>query len=164
MQRPSTIAPIIATLLLMALNLTAGCSGTGPTPIAAQPSRASISEGEANDRGPLVFTRNVGNEVSMKTADLQDLGVVEMTIEHPKDGKQMYAGLALTRLIEAAKPSTDAALIFTASDAYTVHIPLADVQQCSDCIVAFDGDSFGLIMPDSGSSFWVKDIISIEAR
>jgi molybdate/tungstate transport system substrate-binding protein len=112
----------------------------------------------------LAFTGQVGNELALSMTDLEGMDVVERTVEHPKDGDQTYTGLMLTTLLELAQPTDDATLTFTASDAYAVDVPVSEAWACADCMVAFDGDTLRLAMPGFGSSYWVKDVVSIEAR
>lgn len=147
-----TLAAFIA-----ALALASGCAQPAATPA---PTTASEPPGEA----ALSFTGQVENELSLSRADLEGMEVVERTIEHPKDGDQTYTGIMLTTLLGEAQPMADATLTFTASDAYSVDVPVSEAEACADCMVAFDGDSLRLVMPGFGSSFWVKDLVSVEAK
>ena len=97
-------------------------------------------------------------------ADLEAMGRSELTIEHPKEGQQTYSGVFLSALLDRAQPSADGVLTFTAVDAYAVDVPVADARACEECLVAFDSGTLRLVMPDMGSSFWVKDVVFIEAR
>jgi hypothetical protein len=145
-------------LLLLALGvMAAGCSQATPAPQAAAETYSSAEP-------VLTFTGQVENPLSLSRADLEGMGVVEKAIEHPKDGVQMVTGILLSTLLEGAEPSRDATLTFTASDAYSVDVPVGDAEVCTDCMVAFDGDTLRLIMPGFGSSFWVKEVVSIEAK
>jgi ABC-type molybdate transport system substrate-binding protein len=112
----------------------------------------------------LTFTGKVENRLGLSRADLDSMEVVDKTIEHPKNGAQTYTGIMLHVLLEEAHPSDDATLTFTASDAYSVDVPFGEAKTCVDCLVAFDGDRLRLVMPGFGSSFWVKDVVSIEAK
>jgi len=136
--------------------LAAGCSGTASSP---QPTQAPAGD------PILTFTGEVGNELALSMADLQGMDVVDRTMPGPKGGEEeTYTGVPLTALIERAQPADDATLTFTAVDAYSVQVPVSDAEACADCMVAFDGDSLRLAMPDFGSSYWVKDLVSIEAN
>lgn len=112
----------------------------------------------------LAFTGKVEKELSLSWADLEGLDVVERTIEHPKDGAQTYIGVSLSTLVEESQPGDGATLTFTASDAYSVQVPVSEANACGDCMLAFDGDILRLVMPGFGSSFWVKDVVSVEAK
>jgi len=150
--RLRTLIPLLAGLALVT-----GCIQATPTP--EPTSRVRLSTGLV-----LTFTGQVQNELALSMADLEGMDVVEKTIEHPKDGDQTYTGLMLSTLLEEGQPSGDAILTFTASDAYSVDVPVRDAEACADCMVAFDGDTLRLLMPGFGSSFWVKDVVSIEAK
>jgi molybdate/tungstate transport system substrate-binding protein len=119
---------------------------------------------ESNGEAALTFTGQVENELSLAMADLEGMDVVEKTIEHPKDGEQAYTGVLLSTLIAKAQPSDDATLTFTATDAYSVDVPVSEAKACADCMVVFQDGSLRLAMPGFGSSFWVKDVVSIEAK
>jgi len=111
----------------------------------------------------LSVTGAVENELALSMADLEALGVEELAVEHPKKGAQTYEGVRLSKVLDAAKP-TGETLTFTAADGYTIDLPLADAQACTDCLIAFDEGSLRLAMPDMESSLWVKDLVSIEVK
>jgi DMSO/TMAO reductase YedYZ molybdopterin-dependent catalytic subunit len=142
-------------ILIAALALVGGCAQ--PAPTAEQPPQLS-------DDPLLSLTGEVENQLSLSMADLHGMDVVERTIAHPKDGNQTYTGVTLITLLERAQPADSATLTFTAADAYSVEVPVGDARACADCLVAFDGDALRLVMPGFGSSYWVKDVVSVEAR
>jgi hypothetical protein len=114
----------------------------------------------------LLITGAVEEEQGLALEALQAMEVVELSTEHPKKGEQTYTGVRLNDLLDLASVKTEAtSLLSTASDGYQVEINLADVQACTDCLVAFaEDDTLNLVMPGMESSFWVKDVIEIEAR
>ena len=132
----------------------------GPAVQSAEPAQASAPSGEA----VLTFTGKVGNELHLSGADLEQMDAVDKSIEHPKEGDQTYTGVTLGTLLGEAKPADDTTLTFTATDAYSVDVPVSDAEACADCMVAFNDSSLRLIMPGFGSSYWVKDLVSIEAK
>jgi DMSO/TMAO reductase YedYZ molybdopterin-dependent catalytic subunit len=143
-------------VLIGALILAAGCSGTTSSP---EPTQAPAGD------PILTFVGQVDNELALSMADLQGMDVVERTMPGPKGGEEeTYTGVPLSALIARAQPADDATLTFTAVDAYSVDVPMSDAEACEDCIVAFHNDSLRLVMPDFGSSYWVKDLVSIEAK
>jgi len=111
----------------------------------------------------LSVTGAVENELALSTADLEALGVEEVTVEHPKKGEQTYEGVRLSKVLEAAAPTGDT-LTFTAADDYSIDLPLADAQACADCLVAVDEDGLSLAMSGMEGMFWVKDLIAIEVK
>ena len=92
--------------------------------------------------------------------------VVQITTEHPSKGEQTYEGVRLNALLDLAGLQTDAAMLnMIASDGYSADAPLADVQACADCLVAFhsSGD-LRMVMPGMSSDAWVKKMIEIEIK
>jgi molybdate/tungstate transport system substrate-binding protein len=111
----------------------------------------------------LSITGAVENERALSRADLEAMGVEELTVEHPKKGEQTYEGVRLGKILEAASPTGDT-LTFTADDGYTIDLALADAQACEDCLAAFDGDILRLAMSGMEGMFWVKGLVSIEVK
>jgi hypothetical protein len=144
----------------LGLTLATGCASVAPVDPTESAPEASESAGEI----ALTFIGKVDNELTLSRADLRGMDVVETTIEHPKEGERAFEGVKVTTLLEEARPNEDATLTFTATDAYSVDVPVEDAKACTDCMVAFEDDTLRLIMPDFGSSYWVKDLISIEAK
>jgi hypothetical protein len=144
-------------LLIAALAFASGCAQAVPVP-------KPTVERDANDDAALTFTGRTENELTLSITDLQTMDVVEKTIEHPKKGEETYTGVMLSTLLDQAGPADEATLTFTATDAYSVDVPVSDARACTDCMVAFDGDTLRLIMPSFGSSYWVKEVVSIEAK
>jgi len=118
---------------------------------------ASVPSAPAADAA-LSVTGAVENELALSRSDLEAMGAEEITVEHPKKGEQTYEGVRLSKVLEAAGP-TGATLTLTADDGYSVDLPLADVQACADCLVAFDGDSLRMAMPGMDTNFWVKGVV-----
>lgn len=118
------------------------------------------------DSAELVVGGAVAQEVALSAAALGDFEVVEVTVEHPRDGARDYTGIRLNALLDrAGVDAGSATLIVTASDGYAARIGLADVQACADCLVAFGDDgTFLLAMPGMEIGAWVKDVVSIEAE
>ena len=149
--------------LFTAIALATAC--TSRTPSAAGVDVAVPTPGsEAQSPVVLTFSGLVETELSLSMADLEAMGKSELTIEHPKEGRQTYSGVFLNTLLDRAQPAADGVLTFTAVDAYAVDVPVADARACTECMVALDGGTLRLVMPDMGSSFWVKDVVSIEAK
>jgi len=114
-------------------------------------------------KAALSMTGAVENELALSIADLEALGVEDLSVEHPRKGAQTYEGVRLSKILEAAVPTGDT-LTFTAADDYSIDLPLADAQACADCLVAFDEGSLRLAMPEMESALWVKDLVSIEVK
>jgi len=154
---------LIQAALFTAIALATAC--TSRTPAAAGADVAAHTPGsEAQSPVVLTFSGLVATELALSMADLEAMGKSELTIEHPKEGRQTYSGVLLSALLDRAQPAPDGVLTFTAVDAYAVDVPVDDARACKECMVAYDGSTLRLVMPDMGSSFWVKDVVSIEAR
>ena len=153
---------IVLMLLMASLMVFGGCAEPTPTPT---PPTATPVEQEASGEVPLGVTNQVENELAFSMSNLRSMEVVEITVKHPKEeGEVTYTGVRLNDILDKAGVSDDAELTFTASDAYTAVVPVSDARACKDCLVAFQNGSLRMVMPDMGSSFWVKDVISIEAK
>ncbi len=114
----------------------------------------------------LNITGAVENELALTLDDLKGMEVVQITTEHPSKGEQTYEGVRLNALLDLAKLQADATTLnMIASDGYSADAPLADVQACTDCLVAFhsSGD-LRMVMPGMSSDAWVKKLIKIEIK
>ena len=114
----------------------------------------------------LSITGAVENELTLTLDDLKGMEVVQITTEHPSKGEQTYEGVRLNALLDLAELQADATtLSMIASDGYSSDVPLADVQACADCLVAFhsSGD-LRMVMPGMSSDVWVKKMIKIEIK
>jgi hypothetical protein len=114
----------------------------------------------------LLITGAVGEEQALSFESLQGMDVVEISAEHPKKGEQTYVGVSLNDLLDlAGVEEGTTVLLATAGDGYQVEISFADVAACTDCLVAFaEDDTLNLVMPGMESSFWVKDVVEVEAK
>lgn len=130
-------------------------------PKATEPPTPESPSGDA----ALAITGLVEQAQALSLEALQAMEVVEVTAEHPKKGEQTYEGVRLNALLDLAGVQAGATtLVITASDGYASEVPLADVQACADCLVAFDGDILKMVMPGMESSAWVKEVAQIEVK
>jgi len=115
--------------------------------------------------GEVVLTVSgaVEDELSLTMKDLEDMGAEEVTVEHPRDGEQMYEGVRIGKILDEAGPTGDT-VTFTASDDYSVDIALSDLEACNDCLVAFDDEGLRLAMSGMEGKFWVKDVVKVEVQ
>ena len=92
--------------------------------------------------------------------------LVEIEAEHPKKGLQTYYGVRLNDLLDLAGPEAGATiLVMTASDGYTVEVSLADVDKCTDCLVAFEDDgTLSMVMAGMQSNYWIKMVHFLEVK
>jgi tungstate transport system substrate-binding protein len=83
-----------------------------------------------------------------------------------KDGAvTTYTGVPMNSLLALAGAGEGATLVLVAGDGYTAEIALADVQNCDNCIVAFDPEG-GLrsVLPDQSGKVQVKDLTEIQIQ
>jgi DMSO/TMAO reductase YedYZ molybdopterin-dependent catalytic subunit len=109
----------------------------------------------------------VNAEQNLSEADLHAMEVVDITAEHPRDGSTPYSGIYLNALLTLAGVQDGAVtLVLTALDGYATEVPLADVLNCAECLLAFTDTPGSLytVMPGFGGSAWVRDIVSIEVK
>ena len=117
----------------------------------------------AEPAGDVVLTISGAEETTFTQADLEALGVITMSTEHPKKGMQEYTGVSLKAVLEqAGVDATAGKLVVTASDGYTSELVAADVLACEDCLLSFGDDgSLNLVMPGMESSTWAKSVVQI---
>jgi hypothetical protein len=79
---------------------------------------------------------------------------------------ETYTGVSLNALLELAEVKTKATtLTFVADDGYTAEVPVAEIQVCADCIVAFrKNGGFSMVMPGFPSNLRVKGDIDIQLQ
>lgn len=114
----------------------------------------------------LMITGKVVNTLTLKMANLEAMNVVEIQAEHPKKGEQTYRGVRLNDLLNFANIETNATtLLLTSSDGYQVSVALADVQNCLDCMLAFDEEGIlNLVMVGMESNYWVKGVQFLQVK
>jgi hypothetical protein len=159
----------IKMILILGVALSLALSACGPTAPEPAPAVEEPAEGivppEPEPAGePLLdVTGMVELELTITEADLQDIGKVTQTVEHPKNGPTEYTGVYLNIVLDKANAMEGAnTLRMTASDGYSADVPLADVQACVDCMIAVDGQTLTMVMPGMASQAWVKDVIKLE--
>jgi DMSO/TMAO reductase YedYZ molybdopterin-dependent catalytic subunit len=114
----------------------------------------------------LAITGAVEQEQALSLEALQGLDVVEISVEHPKQGLQTFRGVRLNELLDLAGIKAEATQLFMlAGDGYQTHTSLADVRACTDCLVAFtDSEGLYTVMPGMEGGLWVKDVKKIELQ
>ena len=96
-------------------------------------------------------------------SELEALGTISVDYTD-KDGETTtYEGVLLSSLLEDAGVTGDN-ITFTAADDYTAEATMEEVMGCSNCIVAFDGDSLRTVMPDFSGKLQVKDLVVISVQ
>ena len=116
--------------------------------------------------GALNLYGNVNSPQCLTLNVLKALGPETLTIEHPKKGEQEYTGLRLNAVLDLAEPADDAEVVrLFASDGYNNQLFLDEVRACEECLLAIgEDDTLSAVMPGFDTSFWVKDVVSIEVE
>lgn len=123
------------------------------------------AEGPACD-GALNLYGNVNSAQCLTLNVLKALSPETLTIEHPKKGEQTYTGLRLNAVLDLAEPADDAEVVrLFASDGYNNQLFVNEIRACEDCLLAIgEDDVLSAVMPGFDTSFWVKDVVSIEVE
>jgi hypothetical protein len=133
---------------------------TEPT---AEPAAEAAPAGELPAcPGGLALGGAVETPSCLTLMDLQGLELAQISAEHPKNGVQQYTGLRLNDLLALVGASPDAGTLkLTASDGYAIELPLGEVRNCADCMLAVDlaGGGLTAVMPGMESSVWVKNVV-----
>jgi hypothetical protein len=93
-------------------------------------------------------------------------GLEAIEVEYTdKDGENTtWAGAPLTTVLDLSGVTADAAILtFVASDGNAADVTLDEVQDCAECVVAFqDCGGFRMVLPDFSSKVQAKDVVEIQ--
>ena len=67
-------------------------------------------------------------------------------------------------LAEVAIKPEATTVTFLASDGFSVDVPLADLQACAQCLLGWDEEMLRTYMPGFESTYWAKDLVTIEFK
>jgi len=113
--------------------------------------------------GAIKVSGAVDNPAALTVGRLQNLGVVTLTIEHPKNGPTAYTGVRFSTIFGLLGVQTGAVdMKAVASDGYTWTIKVADIKAAADAMLAIDSGKLNLVMPGMSTKNWVKDVVSLE--
>ena len=115
----------------------------------------------------LTVTGKVNTELQLSDSALHKMTVVTLNLTHPKKGAADYTGVRMSDLLAKAGVQSGAATVtLTGSDGFTTDLALADVQACTDCLVAFDATAsvYDAAMPDMSGKAWVNGLVTIEIK
>jgi hypothetical protein len=144
------IVSLVVVLMLMVVSV--GCAGGGA--------------GGGAEEAALTVSGKVSEEGPWTEKELRGLGTQE-TDYTDKDGETTtYTGVSVNALLKAASLQAGAATIeFVADDGYTAEVPLADLQACTMCIVAFEDDGgLRMVMPGFSGKAQVKGVVEINVK
>jgi len=162
------IFALIAALLVLVVAL-AGCGQAAvPEAAAENPPAAeeqpSESAGGASD-ADLSITGLVGSEQALARADLEAMDTIEVVTTNKDGEEKTYSGVLISALLDKAAVQDGATtIVFIADDGYEVEAPLADIQSCTDCIVAIDGDILRSVLPGQPGNMQVKGLVELRVK
>jgi DMSO/TMAO reductase YedYZ molybdopterin-dependent catalytic subunit len=135
-------------------------------PVASEPGVEPMVDLTLPEGAVLKVAGNLRNQLVLTLDSIQALGVEEVEMEHPKKGAVTYEGIRLEVLLSLAGIEEDStALVMTAADGYSAEVPLQQVYDCKNCLVALEEDgTLTMAMDGMDSGFWVKDIIHLMVR
>lgn len=96
-------------------------------------------------------------------ADLE--GMESVVVEYTKkDGSaEEYTGVPVMDVLADAGLKADT-VVFTASDGYEAELAVSELEGCTDCVVAFDGDELRLVLPGFPGNVQVRSLVEITAK
>jgi len=138
-------------IILVISVLLAGCGGGEAAPAVEEASETS---------GEIALT--VG-ETGYSLEELQAMDTITAEAAK-KDGSTVeYTGVLVVDLLADAGLAGET-VVFVASDGYEAEAAAAELEACSDCIVAFDGDELRMVLPGFPSNLQVKGVVEINSR
>jgi len=95
-------------------------------------------------------------------SDLEGLGIMSADYTNKDGVTTSYTGVSIATLLQDAEvDDAGATVTFTAADGYEAELDTNEALACTNCIIAFDGDSLRTVMPDMSGKLQVKDLVSI---
>jgi len=150
----------IALITLIVLGV-AACAKPTPTPPPPPPAPAAA----ASD-ADLALTGKVSKEMSWSEDELRAMEQIDAVTKNKEGQDNTYTGVSIVALLELAGVLDGATtIIMLADDGYSVDVPLADVQACDTCVVAFrNNGGLRTAMPGMVSNTNVKGIVEIQVE
>jgi hypothetical protein len=118
------------------------------------------------DDAAFKITGSVKTEVGWTEEKLKSMDTIDAEYTN-KDGEtETYTGVRISDLLSKADPQDGATtLAFVADDGYSAEAPLADMEACANCIVAFSNQGgFRIVAPDFSSKAQVKGVVEIQVK
>ena len=162
------IFALIAALLVLVVAL-AGC-GQAAAPEAAAENPPAAEEQPSESAGgasgaDLSITGLVDSEQALARADLEAMDTIEVVTTNKDGEEKTYSGVLISALLDKAAVQDGATtIVFIADDGYEVEAPLADIQGCTDCIIAIDGDILRSVLPDQPGNMQVKGLVELRVK
>ncbi len=118
------------------------------------------------DNAAFKITGGVKTEVGWTEDKLRSMDAIEAEYTG-KDGEtKTYSGVRISDLLSKADPEDDATtVVFVADDGYSAEAPLADIEACADCIVAFQNQGgFSIVAPGFSGKVQVKGVVEMQVK
>ncbi len=126
---------------------------------------AKVGNPAVGASGAVRVTGAVDDPMGLTAGRLTNIGLVTLTVEHPKNGPTPYTGVRLSTLFALLGVQSSAVnMNVVASDGYAWSIKISDITSQADAMLALDGTKLNLVVPGQSSKAWVKDVAAIEFK
>ena len=94
------------------------------------------------------------------------MDTIEAQATNKSGETETYTGVRISDLLSKAGPKDGATtLVFVADDGYSAKAPLADIEACAGCIVAFRNQGgFGIVAPGFAGGVQVKGVVEMQIK
>jgi hypothetical protein len=157
-------------LAVLTVGVMAGCGSSDTTTTSAAPETSTTAAatettaGSLNGVSGIIDVKGaVESPMTLTAADLEELTVVDLTVEHPKLGTMDYTGVRFSELMPILKVQDSATVVqLGCTDGYIAEIPLADIESTPDAMLAIGDDgSLNAVMPGMFGKAWARDITAM---
>jgi DMSO/TMAO reductase YedYZ molybdopterin-dependent catalytic subunit len=118
------------------------------------------------DDAAFKITGNVKTEVGWTEEKIRSMDAIDVEYTNKDGDTATYTGVRISDLLSKADPQEGATtVVFVADDGYSAEAPLADIEACADCIVAFQNQGgFGIVAPGFAGNVQVKGVVEIQVK
>ncbi|MFZ5918073.1 MAG: molybdopterin-dependent oxidoreductase [Chloroflexota bacterium] len=118
------------------------------------------------DDAAFKITGKVKTEVGWTEEKIRSMDTIEAQSTNKSGETETYTGVRISDLLSKADPEDGATtVVFVADDGYSAEAPLADIEACADCIVAFRNQGgFSIVAPGFEGSVQVKGVVEIQVK
>jgi|GEM_PF-20872 len=120
----------------------------------------------ANAPAALKVTGKVTTEMAWTEEEVKGMETMEAKALNNSGAEETYTGVSINALLALAGLDPAATTItLVADDGYSVDMPLAGLQACTNCILSFRSNGgFSSVMPGLDKSFGVKGVVEIVVK
>lgn len=124
------------------------------------------ASGAAPSAAPVAVSGLVDTPTTFSADDLQALEQATIKATDRDGVEQEYTGVLISTLLTPVGIQAEATtLVFTGGDGYTQEVALADLNADPDAIIVVDeGGALRNVIPTMMPKYWVKGLVSIEAK